>query len=174
MLNPYLTSISHYCQYRYRTYRKEICQKFYDFLSDAYSGGMPFKFDGGSFKENFEKILSQENGTTAETTAKPQETPKEDPKEEKKEEKKASKAKEVKKNAPAKVKRGKMWDISFYENETIEFQENEIDIATFFMITSCTNTNIIIHGKFNNIAATNCKNCALIIDTVIASVEIIK
>lgn len=174
MNNPYQIPISHNCHYRYRTYRKDICQKFYDYLLDAYSDGMPFKFDGGNFKENFENILSQESGSAGETKAAPQETPKETPKEEKKEEKKAIKAKEVKKMAPAKVKRGKMWDISFYENETIEFQANEIDIATFFMVTSCTNTNIIIHGKFNNIAVTNCKNCALVIDTVIASVEIIK
>lgn len=67
-----------------------------------------------------------------------------------------------------------MWDISFYENETLEFKEDEIDKGTFFMLTSCTNTNIIVHGKFNNIAVTNCKNCAIVIDSVIASVEIIK
>jgi hypothetical protein len=67
-----------------------------------------------------------------------------------------------------------MWDISFYEDETIEFQESEIEIGILFMVTSCKNTNFIIHGKFYNFSMTGCTNCAVIIDNVIASVEIIK
>lgn len=75
---------------------------------------------------------------------------------------------------PTKVKRGKMWDISGFEGETIEFQEKEVDMSTSFTITSCTDTTVIIHGKFNNASVTTCKNWAIIVENVIASVEIIK
>lgn len=158
----------------YTCYRREICQKYFDHLVEAYGTGMPFKLDGTDFKDNFTQIHA--GGTTS---AQNTETKKEEKKEEKHEEKKVEK-KEAKKpadkpkNPPTKVKRGKMWDISFYENETIEFKAEEIENGNFFMVTSCVNTNFIIHGKFNNISLTGCKNCAVVVDNVIASVEIIK
>lgn len=134
---------------------------------------MPFKLDGGEFQSNFDKIQKGDTGST--TNEEKKEVPKEEPKEERKAEKKETKkVPEKTKLPPAKVKRGKMWDISGYENDTIEFKEDEVDISTFFMVTSCDKTNIIIHGKFNNIAVTGCKNCNIVIDNCIASVEIIK
>jgi adenylyl cyclase-associated protein len=129
---------------------------------------MPFLSTGGSFLENFEENLKGNGGKSAqEEVKKPNQEPK---KEVKKEQEKIVK----KKSPPSKVQRGKMWDISNYENETLEFGEKEIDLSTFFMITNWVKTNIIIKGKFNNVSMTNCKDCALVVDTVIASVEIIK
>ena len=46
--------------------------------------------------------------------------------------------------------------------------------AEILFITSCTDTTVIIHGKFNNASVTTCKNLAIIVENVIASVEIIK
>jgi hypothetical protein len=148
-----------------------MCQAAYNVLTEQYTGGMPFKMDGGNFKDVFEQIHKGESTTEPTNSA-----PKEEVKQEKPtaKEKEKSKPAEKKKSPPSKVKRGKMWDISCYEDETLEFNEGDVDLSTFFMVTNCVKTNIIIHGKFNNIAATNCKNCAIIIDNVIASVEIIK
>jgi adenylyl cyclase-associated protein len=133
---------------------------------------MPFAHNGGDFKTNLEAILKEGSGSAPA----PAEEKKEEKKEPKKEEKKpaAKKPAEKKKLPPSKVKRGKMWDISGYEKETIEFKEDEVEKGNFFMITSCTDTPIIIHGIFNNMSVTSCKNCAVVIDSVIASVEIIK
>lgn len=156
---------------RYKTWRKDICQKFYEFITEIYIGahGMPFLSTGGSFIEHFETNLKHAGDKPVQEEAKkPTEAPK-------KEDSKTKPAKEEKKKSPpSKVQRGKMWDVSNYENETLEFGEKDIDLSTFFMITNCVKSNFIIKGKFNNVSMTNCKNCALIIDTVIASVEIIK
>lgn len=139
-------------------------------MVEAYHGGLPINTNGGDFKTNFNKL--QECGSSP--------APEEEKKEVKKEEKKETVKPKAKKPAgrpkpqPAKEKRGKVWDISFYENETIEFKEEELEKSESIVVTSCTNTNFIINGKFNNISLTNCKNCAVVVDIVIASVEIVK
>ena len=153
----------------YRVYRTELCQGFVNYMYESYEGGIPFKFDGTDFKDNFTTL--QSGGAAASTAAPAKE---EAPKEEKKAAKPAAKPKTAPKRKPEKTKRGKMWDILFYEGETLEFSGDDVSKDTSFMVTGCTKTNIIIKGKFNNITLTNCKNCAVVIDTCISSVEIIK
>lgn len=162
----------------YKAYKMGMCIKFNNYISEAYESGMPFKLDGGDFKTNFDNELKAGEPTpaeekkveTKEPTEKKVDTKK--PVEEKKEVKAAAPAK--RKMNPEKVLRGKMWDICYYENETLEFKEEDVKNDLSFMVTGCTKTNIIIHGKFNAITLTKCKGCALVVDSVIASISMIK
>eukprot|EP00345_Euplotes_harpa_P016791 CAMPEP_0168338848 /NCGR_PEP_ID=MMETSP0213-20121227/13105_1 /TAXON_ID=151035 /ORGANISM="Euplotes harpa, Strain FSP1.4" /LENGTH=211 /DNA_ID=CAMNT_0008344757 /DNA_START=362 /DNA_END=994 /DNA_ORIENTATION=- len=156
----------------YKVYRQEICKNFFEYLIEAYHNGMPFDLNGGDFKENYKTVSEGGPSTTAD--AKPKEEEKKEAPKEVEKPKQSAKPAAKPKNPPSKIKRGKAWDIAYYDKETIELNESEVDMSTAVMVTACTNSNVVIHGKLNNVSLTACKNCAVLVDSVISAVELIK
>ena len=156
----------------YKAYKPGLCLSYFKFLSEAYDGALPFSSSGGEFATVFAASLAEATGEKK--SAEPKEEAKTEVKDTSKPAKTAAKPKqEPKKRQPQKTQRGKLWDVCFYENETLEFTDEGIMKDYSYMITNCMTTNIIIKGKFNNISLNGCKNCAVIVDTVISSAEFI-
>jgi hypothetical protein len=146
----------------YNVWRKQICQGLYDVVSAKFENGNPSSSDGGSFADNFKP------GASAPTPV---------PEEEKKAPtKKAAPKKEEAKKArkPTKtVVKGKGIEACFFDSETLEFGESDVDYKTACNFIRSTKTNFIIKGKAKVVNMEGCKNCALIVDEVVTTIELI-
>lgn len=152
--------------YRYNAFKTGLCTTFFDYIVDAYENGLPFSREGGEFKDIFQSL--QSGGAPAPV----EEEKKEEVKKEKPSKKSGAKEDKPKpKREPKKVKIGKVWDISYYENETFEYKEGELDMTETLMVSVCNSSNFITHGKIKSVILNNCTNCAVVVDTIVSSIE---
>ena len=153
----------------YNTWRRTICQNLFGFIKEHFADGHPNDRQGGDFGENFKKRAGSSGSSQ--------------PAEEKKEEKKVTKApakKEAEKGS-SKPKRkpqtnripGKSVEVAFYENETLQFSDQDVNINIAYNFLRSKSTNLVIKGKIKSIMAEGCENCAIVVDTVVTAIELI-
>lgn len=77
------------------------------------------------------------------------------------------------KKEPTKVQRFKLWTISNYGEETLEFKEDEVLPGMTFNFFDCNKTKIIIHGKCKNVMMSKCKRVDISIQETMSMVEVL-
>ena len=147
----------------YSVWRKSVCQGLYDVVSAKFENGNPSSSDGGNFADNFKP------GVSAPTPSVPKEEKKAAPK------KAAPKKEEAKKvrEPVRKVVKGKAIEARFFDSETLQFGADDVDYKTACNFTKSNKTNFIVEGKAKVVNLEGCTNCALIIDEVVTTIELI-
>jgi len=73
-----------------------------------------------------------------------------------------------------KILRWKIWEVSNYGNETIEFSGDEVQPGMTFNFFNCEKTKVIIVGKCKNLMLQRCKKMDIQIDEALSMMEVIK
>jgi adenylyl cyclase-associated protein len=79
---------------------------------------------------------------------------------------------EVKKD-PKKEFKMNTWYVENYGKEIVKFEGEEVESNYGFALIKCTDTTLVISGKCKSVMLENCSNIKIIIDSVLAMVEII-
>eukprot|EP00727_Mastigamoeba_balamuthi_P006228 m51a1_g2224 putative adenylyl cyclase-associated (502) ;mRNA; f:230653-232531 len=82
-------------------------------------------------------------------------------------------AKQEKVRPPVKTLNGNKWNIENQVNAQITIAESEIERNHAFYIGNCKGCTIQIKGKINSITIDNCNKTGLVVDSVVAVIEIV-
>ena len=77
------------------------------------------------------------------------------------------------KKPPHKELEGNKWLIEHYDNPG-RILEIEATISHSILISRCAKTTVRVIGKANAISLDNCKQCSLVIDSLVSAVDVIK
>ena len=84
----------------------------------------------------------------------------------------AEKAPEVKKD-PKKEHKFNTWYIENYGKEVLKFEGDDVQTNYGFALIKCNDTTVAISGKCKTIMLENCSNIKIIVDSVLAMIEVI-
>jgi hypothetical protein len=65
------------------------------------------------------------------------------------------------------------WYIEHYGKEVLKFTGEEVQSNYGFALIKCTDTTMVVEGKCKTIMLENCQNVKVIVDSIMANVEII-
>ena len=83
-----------------------------------------------------------------------------------------TKKEEVKKE-PVKNFKMNTWTCEYYGKEVIKFNKDEVEYNHGFAFIKCKDTQIVIEGKIKTVMLENCQNIKLVVDNVVAGIEVI-
>lgn len=151
----------------YKHWRNEICKNVTKFVTTRFGDSNNPKRDGGDFKTNFDTFI-KESGASV---------PVSKPVEEKKEEKAkpVAKAKTEKKREPSeRVVKGQLIEVLYHDGVTKTLEGDNVTREVACNFIGSKNCNFIIKGKVKAVSMSNCEKCALIVDSTLTYVELIK